>query len=69
MLDCDENDLKAPIGRLYGQRSALLHGDVRAVDENQVARIRTLATSLLHKYLFGAVPDERVKEVREALLP
>lgn len=69
MLDFDENDIKVPIGRLYGQRSALLHGDVRAVDENQVARIRTLATALLHKHLFGAVPDDRVKEVREVLLP
>lgn len=69
MLDCDENELRAPIGRLYGQRSALLHGDVRAVDENQVGRIRKLAAGLLHKHLFGVVPDGRVKEVREVLLP
>lgn len=69
MLDCGENDSRAPIGRLYGHRSALLHGDVRAVDENHVAQIRKLATTLLHKHLFGVVPDDRVKEVREVLLP
>lgn len=68
MLGCEENELRVPIGRLYGERSALLHGDVRAVDENQVARVRTLAAALLHKHLFGDVPDDRVKDVRKVLL-
>lgn len=69
MLGCNEDDVKESIGRLYGERSGLLHGNVRAVDENEVAKVRALASALLHKHLFGDVPDERVQEVRQVLLP
>jgi hypothetical protein len=69
MLGCNEDDVKEPIGRLYGERSGLLHGNVRAVDEKEVAKVRALASALLHKHLFGDVPDQRVQEVRQVLLP
>lgn len=68
MLGCNEDDVKESIGRLYGERSGLLHGNVRAV-EHEVAKVRALASALLHKHLFGDVPDERVQEVRKVLLP
>lgn len=69
MLGCNDDDLKEPLGRLYGERSGLLHGNVRVVDENQVVKVRALATALLHKHLFGDVPDDRVQEVRQVLMP
>ena len=68
MLGCHEDDVNVSIGRLYGERSGLLHGNVRAVEEDEVAKVRTLASALLHKHLFGDVPDERVQEVRQVLL-
>jgi hypothetical protein len=69
MLGCKQDDLKESIGRLYGERSGLLHGNVRAVDKNAVTKVRALASALLHKHLFGHVPEERVEEVRQVLLP
>jgi len=68
MLGCNEDDVKVSIGRLYGKRSGLLHGNVRAVEEDEVAKVRILASALLHKHLFGDVPDERVQDVRQVLL-
>lgn len=69
MLGCNEDDVKEPLGRLYGERSGLLHGNIRAVDANEVAKVRVLAGALLHKHLLGDVSDDRVKEVRHVLLP
>ncbi|WP_146608198.1 hypothetical protein [Streptomyces sp. NTH33] len=64
LLAIPEDVWRGPVGKLFGLRSKVVHGEIWEVPEGQNRLVESLARTLLCGRLLGEVPDD----VRQALL-
>lgn len=55
LLGVEKADVSSAVGRIYGVRNGLVHGDMREVDVERVERVRAVAVALLESHSLGAV--------------
>jgi hypothetical protein len=67
LLGADMSHVAARLGRLYGTRSKLVHGQVRAVDDADIDAVQSVAKALLQWHLFGRVGTDALAQLRDAL--
>lgn len=67
ILDAAKADVTEQVGQIYNKRNKLLHGKLRTATDEDVDRVRALATTLLEVHLFDEASTERLAELRQAL--
>ncbi len=67
LLGADPTVVKQTIGRMYGIRSKLVHGERRAVSDPEVAAVRAVAIALLERRALNFVSEERLSGLEVAI--
>jgi len=67
ILEVDRAEVAEPIGRVYGLRNRLLHGNSRTVTKIDLRTVDAITRALLERHLLGYVTHDTLDSLRESV--